>query len=182
MRELYSTSVGAGLATFLGRCGNFWWGFELLDHPRGQYCLILLAAIAINRILFPRTRWMWVFLMPLALNLVLMLPLFFPSAIASPETTETLRVLHFNLDRHNTNFTGVAGYIEQTPADIVFLQEVTPTWLSEIESQVSRYEVRFSRPQNDSQGVALLVPVEPTPNPSTGPKLDPTRLPMKSNT
>ncbi|MDY6939157.1 MAG: endonuclease/exonuclease/phosphatase family protein [Cyanobacteriota bacterium] len=151
-------AIGAGLVTFCGLFGNIWWVFELLDHPRGQYCLILLGAIAVNTI--SQTRWVWVLLVPLALNLALILPLFLPSA-TPPQSAETLRVLHLNLDRHNTNFTGVARYIEQTDADIVFLQEVTPTWLTEIESQVSRYEVRLSRAQNDTQGVALLVPVEP---------------------
>ena len=159
-------AVGTGLATFGGLFGRFWWGLELLDHPRGQYCLILLTAIAFNslpRMILP-TRWVWVFLVPLVLNFALILPLFVPSHPVSTQTEDTLRVLHLNLDRHNTNFAGVAGYIQQTDADLVFLQEVTPTWLSEIESQVSRYNIRLSRPQNDSQGVALLVPVESSPN------------------
>lgn len=196
-------AVGAGLATFCGLFGRLWWGLELLDHPRGQYCLILLTAIAANvatstRTLvkvgrgsiggrgsrggkntgdfhndpngygdcyrLPLTLWVWVFLVPLVLNFALILPLFVPSLPVSTQTEDTLRVLHLNLDRHNTNFAGVAGYIQQADADIVFLQEVTPTWLSEIESQVSRYNIRLSRPQNDSQGVALLVPVESSPN------------------
>ena len=98
-------AVGTGLATFGGLFGRFWWGLELLDHPRGQYCLILLTAIAANvatstRTLvkvgrgsiggrgsrggkntgylhnypngygdcyrLPPTRWVWVFLVPLA--------------------------------------------------------------------------------------------------------------------
>ena len=109
-------------------------------------------------------RWVWVSIVPLVVNFALILPLFVPSILVSTQTEDTLRVLHLNLDRHNTNFAGVAGYIQQTDADIIFLQEVTPTWLSEIESQVSRYTARLSRPQNDSQGVALLVPVESSPN------------------
>ena len=82
-------------------------------------------------------RWVWVSIVPLVVNFALILPLFVPSILVSTQTEDTLRVLHLNLDRHNTNVAGVAGYIQQTDADIIFLQEVTPTWLSEIESQDS---------------------------------------------
>ena len=44
-----------GLATILGLFGSQWWIFEVLDHPRFQYCLILAIAMIIGGI--DRQKW-----------------------------------------------------------------------------------------------------------------------------
>jgi endonuclease/exonuclease/phosphatase (EEP) superfamily protein YafD len=154
-------AVAVGLATFLGFLGNLWWGFELLDHLRLQYVWMLLLVLLVNA--FVRMPWVWGLGIPLGLNLALILPLFWnPIQIENLPTEGTLKILHVNLDRHNSQFDRAINYIQSQEADVVFLQEVTPTWFKRIESDLPKYRVVLSRPQTNSQGVAMLVPITPS--------------------
>lgn len=38
----------AAIASFLGLLGRLWWKFELLDHPRPQYCLGLFLGLLVG--------------------------------------------------------------------------------------------------------------------------------------
>jgi endonuclease/exonuclease/phosphatase (EEP) superfamily protein YafD len=102
------------------------------------------------------------------LNLALIVPLFFTSgqnsflqqANLSPSTT--LRILHANLDHDNQDTTKAIQYLEAQDVDLVLLQEVTSKWLAALEADVSRYRVVKSLPLENSQGIAMLVPVKPS--------------------
>jgi endonuclease/exonuclease/phosphatase (EEP) superfamily protein YafD len=157
---------GAAIATILGFAGSQWWLFELIEHLRPQYCLILVAAIVVGGIC--RQAWCFVWCLPLVLNLALIVPLFFTSgqnsfleqANLSPSTT--LRILHANLDHDNQDTTKAIQYLEAQDVDLVLLQEVTSKWLAALEADVSRYRVVKSLPLENSQGIAMLVPVKPS--------------------
>ncbi|MBW4543168.1 MAG: hypothetical protein KME25_01775 [Symplocastrum torsivum CPER-KK1] len=41
---------GAAIATVLGFAGSLWWVFELIEHLRPQYCLVLVTALVIGGI------------------------------------------------------------------------------------------------------------------------------------
>jgi endonuclease/exonuclease/phosphatase (EEP) superfamily protein YafD len=156
-------AAAAGLASILGCFGNLNWVLELCQHPRLQYCWILLLAVAINAI--DHNKYVWLYALPLGLNLALILPLFWGNI--QPRNTrsnaDSLKVLHVNLDRNNTQYDAAVQYIQQQSADIIFLQEVTPQWFDRIRTQLPNYRVILSQPQKDSQGVAMMLP--PTPNP-----------------
>lgn len=155
---------GAAIATLLGFAGNLWWVFDLLDHPRPQYCLILVAALVVGGI--SRRAWSFAWCLPLALNLALIVPLFF----TSPQTSQveqanrvpgsTLRLLHVNLDHDNQDTSQAIRYIEAQNVDVVLLQEVTSRWLTTLQSNLSRYRVFTAFPQENSHGLAMLVPVK----------------------
>ena len=152
---------GATIATILGFAGGLWWIFELLDHPRPQYCLILVSAIVVGGIY--RQSWSFVWFIPLLLNLALILPLFFaPSDKVSQVKDTPLRVIHINLDRHNLDTTPAIDYINKQDADLIFLQELTSKWLADLKSNLSRYQIVTSLPKENSQGVAMLVPIQPS--------------------
>ncbi len=156
-------AAAAGIASLLSCFGYLNWVLELCEHPRLQYCWILLLAVVINVI--DRSKYAWVFALPLGLNLALILPLFWGNIGAQntlPNAT-SLKVLHVNLDRHNTQYDAALKYIQQQPADIIFLQEVTPKWFDRIQTQLPNYRLILSQPQKDSQGVAMMLP--PTANP-----------------
>jgi endonuclease/exonuclease/phosphatase (EEP) superfamily protein YafD len=156
-------ATAAGLASILGCFGHLNWVLELCQHPRLQYCWILLLAIVVNAVF--HSKYTWVYALPLGLNLALILPLFWGN-IALPNSrsiADSLQVLHVNLDRHNTQYDAAIQYIQNQPADLIFLQEVTPKWFDRIRTQLPNYRIIFSQPQNDSQGVAMMLP--PTPNP-----------------
>jgi endonuclease/exonuclease/phosphatase (EEP) superfamily protein YafD len=157
---------GAAIATILGFAGSQWWLFELIEHLRPQYCLILVAAIVVGGI--SRQAWCFVWCLPLVLNLALIVPLFFTSGQnsfleqANPSPSTTLRILHANLDHDNQDTTKAIQYLEAQDVDLVLLQEVTSKWLMALESKVSRYRVVKSLPLENSHGIAMLVPVKPS--------------------
>ena len=157
---------GASVATVLSLAGNLWWVFELFEHPRPQYCLILIVAIVVGGI--SRQAWSFVWCLPLLLNLVLIVPLFFSSPQGSylqPANLipgSTLRLLLVNLDHQNQDTSPAIQYIESQNIDVVLLQEVTSRWLSTLQSNLSRYRVATSLPRENSTGVAMLVPTTPS--------------------
>lgn len=155
------TAGAATIATILGFAGGLSWIFDLMDHPRPQYCLILVFAIVIGAIY--RQAWSFLWLIPLILNLVVILPLFFaPTDIVSQIKNTPFRIIHINLDRHNLNTTPAIDYMEKQDVDLIFLQEVTSKWLTSLESNLSRYRIVTSLPQENSLGVAMLVPIQPS--------------------
>jgi endonuclease/exonuclease/phosphatase (EEP) superfamily protein YafD len=161
-------AIFAAIATILGFLGRQWWVFQLLDHLRVQLSLILLLAILLNGIKY--RFWSLAFSLPLFLNVLLILPLFIPpsqniNAVQGNNTDQnSLQLLHLNLDRNNTNYTPTLQYLDQQNADLIFLQEVTPAWLNQIESNLTRYRVVESRPLKNSHGVAFLVPTNLPPS------------------
>jgi endonuclease/exonuclease/phosphatase (EEP) superfamily protein YafD len=157
---------GAAIATLLGLAGSLWWVFELLDHPRPQYCLILVIALVVGGI--SRQAWSFVWCLPLVLNLALIVPLFLTSAqgfqpdrALAPEGA-TLRILHATLDNENPDTTPAIQYLESQDADLILLLEVTPRSLTKLKSALSRYQVVASEPRENSQGSAMLLPMKPS--------------------
>jgi endonuclease/exonuclease/phosphatase (EEP) superfamily protein YafD len=152
----FAAGFGA-IASFLGLMGRFWWGFELLDHPRPQYCLALVAGLLAGLLL--KQWWAVVWLIPLTFNLALLAPLFFaPSSVQQALIAPSLRLLHINLDRNNTNPDLAIRYLKQQSVDLLFLQEVTPAWLTQLQSQLSEYRVVKAEALENSLGSAVLVP------------------------
>ncbi len=158
-------AIGATVATLLGFASNFWWGFELLEHPRLQYCQILLITLGIGGILRQRYSLVWLF--PLTINLVIVAFLFFPPHYNQPSPeigapANNLRVLHANIDRNNSQVNRAIEYIDSQAVDLVLLQEVTPSWLMQLQNQLQNYQLITAEPREDSQGSALFLPVSPT--------------------
>jgi len=131
-----------------------------MEHFRPQYCLILVVAIVIGGI--SRQAWCFIWCVPLALNLALILPLFFTSAQVQSAPNNTLRILHANLDHDNQDTTQAIEYIKSQKLDLVLLQEVTAKWLNAIQSNLSQYQIIKSLPLENSQGWTMLLPVKPS--------------------
>ncbi|MEO0868314.1 MAG: endonuclease/exonuclease/phosphatase family protein [Cyanobacteria bacterium J06642_11] len=144
------------LATVLGLAGDLWWRFELLDHFRWQYCWLLLLPLAIG--IWQRQRWAVVWLVPLAINGALILALAWPSARVG-STTETLTVFHANIDHKNPQPAAAIEYVNQQTADIIFLQEITPTTLPQIVQGLTHYQLVAAEPKTNSHGSAMFVPL-----------------------
>lgn len=146
----------AAIATVLGCAGRWWWGLELLDHPRPQYCLLLLPALLLGGLL--RQRWSLIWLIPLLLNLGLLSPLFLPASQgAAPLSSTALRLLNVTLDHDHPGKTGQAiAYINEQPADLVWLLEVTPTSLTQLKSDLKGYRIIAAEPRENSHGSVLL--------------------------
>lgn len=163
---VHLAAAGAAIATILGFAGSLWWVFQLFEHPRPQYCLILISAIVVGGI--SRQAWSFAWCLPLFLNLTLLVPLFFTTpqdsylAAANHVPGSTLRLLLVNLDHENKDTTSAIKYIESQSVELVLLQEVTSRWLAVLQSNLSRYRVAMSLPRENSTGVAMLVPTTPS--------------------
>lgn len=155
---LYLVASAVAIASLLGFAGSFWWIFELLEHFRPQYCLILIPAIIVAAI--SRQVWCFLWFIPLALNLALILPLFFSSNQIPPSPKNTLKILHSNLDHDNPNTNPAIEYLKTQDANLLFLQEVTSKWLTALETNLPQYRVVKSLPLENSQGWAMLLPVQ----------------------
>lgn len=150
-----------GLATILGLFGSQWWIFEVLDHPRFQYCLILAIAMIIGGI--DRQKWSFLLGIPFALNLVAIVPLFFhPNLPVS--SSIPLTILHANLDRDNRQYDRAIDYISSQKADLIFLQEATPAWLNKLNTGLKNYKLHTVLPLDNSLGIAMLVPTSASQN------------------
>ena len=150
------------LATVLGLAGTKFWIFEVLDHPRLQYSLILAIALIVGGIY--RQKWSFLFGVPFALNLVAILPLFFHPNLPVSSNSIPLTIFHANLDRHNLEYARAIEYVSSQKADLIFLQEVTPTWLNKLKSDLTNYKLHTALPLENSLGVAMLVPISAAPN------------------
>lgn len=154
---IHVAAAFGAIASFLPLIGQFWWGFELLDHPRPQYCLALVAGLLVGWAL--KQPWSLVWLIPLTLNLVLLEPLFFaPLSVGKAIDSPSLRLLHANLDRYNATPDLAIRYLRQQSVDLMFLQEVTPDWLARLQSALSEYRVVKAEALENSHGSAVLVP------------------------
>ncbi len=145
-----------GLATILGLFGSKWWIFEVLDHPRVQYCLILAIALIIGGI--DRQKWSFLLGIPFVLNLVAIVPLFFHPNLPVSSNSIPLTIFHANLDRHNRQYDRAIEYISSQKADLIFLQEATPAWLNKLNTGLKNYKLHTVLPLDNSLGIAMLVP------------------------
>ncbi|MBL1174843.1 endonuclease/exonuclease/phosphatase family protein [Pantanalinema sp. GBBB05] len=146
----------AMIATVLGCAGRWWWIWELLDHPRPQYCLLLLPALLLGSL--RRQRWSLIWIIPLLLNLGLVSPLFLPTNQTAAGLETTLRLLNVTLDHDYPDRTEQAiAYIDRQTADLVWLLEVTPASLVQLRSELKHYQLVAAEPRENSHGSALLL-------------------------
>ncbi len=139
----------AALGLFLGSI----WPFELLSHFRLQS----LVALAIASPLMFLLRRSTLAIVCLAFALVLaasLLPYYVPRPALASDAQ--LKLLSFNLNIANENFTGVRDYITQQQADVVFLMEFSPRWVDELVELKKLYPHQIIIPREDEFGLALF--------------------------
>ena len=160
--NVFSIMLGLAitLATVCGLAGELWWRFDLLDHFRWQYCWMLLFPLLLG--LWKRQRWSLIWLVPLALNSVLVFSLAWPVGVFQPSvsTEPNLTILHANIDHKNPQPSQAIEYVNNQVADIVFLQEITPTTLPLIVDQLKNYRLVAAEPKTNSHGSAMFVPLD----------------------
>jgi endonuclease/exonuclease/phosphatase (EEP) superfamily protein YafD len=152
----------AAIASFLGFLGKLWWKFELLDHPRPQYCLGLCLGLLAGWGL--QQWWSLIWLVPLGIDIFLLAPLFLPLPKPDrPSPKPTLRLLHANIDRHNPEPDRVICYLQQQSVDLLLLQEITPAWLARLQAELPNYQVLKAEAFDHTMGSAVLVNKQDSP-------------------
>lgn len=139
----------AALGYFLGAI----WPFELFSHFRLQS--IAALAVATLLMLFLRRRILAaVCLVSSLLLAVTLLPYYYPRVTRAPDAQ--LKLLSFNVNTANENFSGVRDYLAQQQADVVFLMEVNSRWVDELSDFKKTYPHQIIIPREDNFGIALL--------------------------
>ncbi|HFC12893.1 MAG TPA: hypothetical protein ENJ56_08625 [Anaerolineae bacterium] len=145
----FSAAIALSAATGLGFFGSLCWVFGLLDHLRPYYVLGLVVVGIV--LLWQRSRWGWLLILPLAINLFLLAPLFMP---AQTQPAPAFTITHINLDKDK-----VAGleYAARSGSDIVLLQELTPALAGMLTTTLPAYALVLAHPLWNTHGSALLV-------------------------
>ncbi len=155
---LWATGLGATVSTCLGLAGSWHWLFDLFSHFTWYYAWTL----AVTAVAAGATRSWWACLgaVPgLVVNLMLLAPLYaaVPAAAHDPPPHPAIRLLHINVHTTNTQHEAVIRYINQSGADLVFLQEVNERWMAQIAATDGTYRLAAASPREDNFGIAALV-------------------------
>jgi len=160
------TSAGKFVAYFALCClsagciapwiGRVWWVFDLASHFMLPYWMVAL-------LLTSAFLWLRCWKSAAVAALLLMLvswqvgPYVLPLAREGPTRDRTYQVLHLNLLHNNSHIEEVSLLIEQSSADVLLLQEVTPRWGSELsESLAKMYPHQVYQPRSHAFGIWLL--------------------------
>ncbi len=163
------TNVLAGFAiifTTLSLAGRKWWVFALMEHSRVQYSLILVIALFVSLLTLKKRINIWTILCSIALsiNLILIFPLFIPvnqnSTQALNTPPQTIRVIHATLDNKKPDATKAIEYLNKQETDILFLLEVTPQSLTQLNKGLTNYRLLAAQPEYNSHGIAFFIPEE----------------------
>ena len=130
------------------------WALDLFNHLRAHYLLLMLVAallVGLDR----RWRWLLVALLIASIDAVLIGPLYLGSGRPAGTSDARLRLLHFNLLSSNTAHSEVVHYLAASGADLLFLQEVSPSWAERLQG-VPGYQNLASKPRSDNFGIAIL--------------------------
>jgi endonuclease/exonuclease/phosphatase (EEP) superfamily protein YafD len=129
-------------ATVVAFAASAWWVFDILTSYRPQFALILIIAVVVLAAL-RCWRTLVVAIVALALNAVVVAPVFTghqrPAAVASP----LLTIAHLNLQSRPGDLPGIHRWLESSPADIiVFLHTATRT-ANSLRNGVGQYRMIY---------------------------------------
>ncbi len=149
------------LGSLLGFLGGWFWLFDLFSHFRWQYVLMLLAVGLVAGV--TRRKWLGLAVVPpLAINVVLVLPLWWggaPQAMeGAADEAGRLRVIQFNVLKHNAQKAAALAWVAEQQADVVVLQEVDDAWIAAAEAGLPGYvKLNNAVARDDNFGMAMFV-------------------------
>ncbi|MCG8352832.1 MAG: endonuclease/exonuclease/phosphatase family protein [Chloroflexales bacterium] len=113
--------------------GQFYWGFDVLSHFNLQYTAGLGLCMLTGLFLQYRRLSTLVLLPALLVNIAILAPFFLPQASAHPSASTPLRIVSINVFTENEAHDAVIDFIVETNADIVFLSEVEPALMAQLD-------------------------------------------------
>ncbi len=153
---LTAAALLTGFASMVGFFGSLHWLADLCSHFRVQYVIALTGAAALL-ILFPAHRRMAAVIGLLAaVNLAVILPYYLNKPAAPAAAGSSLRALLLNVHTRLGDVDSVAAVIRNVDPDILVLEEVTSTWLVDLQPVLSRYPHSIHEAREDNFGIALF--------------------------
>jgi endonuclease/exonuclease/phosphatase (EEP) superfamily protein YafD len=156
-------ALGVIAGSALGYLGGLAWWLDLLAHFRLHYVLAA-GGIAILALVMRRWYCLALAIMGIACNLWLLWPLYTsPVATDAAQAGPALKLLHFNVKTRNRDTAALMRYLEQSEADLIFVQEASRRWLDPLRD-VKGYRLERAHPRDDNFGIAMLVadPLDPS--------------------
>lgn len=154
------------LASFLPLVHNDYWVFKILEYPRVQKLVLILAALA-----------GWLSFMPVddTLNKILLIGLgcsalyliykILPYTILTQkemkyasdyQNDDSIRIFAANVFQDNKEYEKLLNQIKQTAPDIIFLLETNGEWTSAIQSLKNDYPYSLHEPLENTYGLNLF--------------------------
>jgi endonuclease/exonuclease/phosphatase (EEP) superfamily protein YafD len=144
----------AGTASLLGFLGAYHWFLDLCSHFRMQYVLGL-GLVSVLLLVFKRWRTAAASGVLAALNLGVILPLYFGEPSVPVTKERPVRALLANVNTQTGDAEAVAAAIRQWEPDIIVLEEVNARWLSKLKPVLSGYGYFRQEPRDDNFGIGL---------------------------
>ena len=150
---LYLTTLGVTIATLIGFLGRLWWRFDLFNHFRAQYALILVVCTTLffSVGLIPEALWAGFFLL---VNLLQIAPFYLRPGHAFA-TGKVYRTLLSNVLEPNREFHKLSQVIEREQPDFILLLEVDQRWLEELSPAMTAYPNTLSQMWENKYGLAF---------------------------
>lgn len=147
-------AAGLAAASVAGIVGRWWWLLDLCSHFRLQYAVL---ALPVGFVLASQRAWRWALVAAVVftLNTALVLPLYWGGASNIDNERPTLRLVVFNANYNNTNYTEVANYLSSANADVIILVEATTAMRAQLEQTLSSY-ASFGDTRTDAFGMLAL--------------------------
>ena len=139
-------------ATLLGSVHRY---LELFSHFRLQY-LIASAVLLIAFLVLRRRPEIAALAATLLLNASLVMPWYSLPGTRAVAGGPTLALLLANVYTRNDRYEALSSLIDETQADVVVLQELTPAWLSNLEPALVDYAFRLAIPRDDAFGIGIF--------------------------
>ena len=141
--------------TILGFWGGVWWVFDVTSHFRVQY-FILLTIFALLSALGRRPQQTVIAIVFALVNFFQVSSFSVSESIASPQESNTIRILKVNLRDDNSDFEKVRALIRETNADLVLVEEYNKTWRKELKGVLSYYAYEIISHRHDGWGIGLF--------------------------
>lgn len=146
-----AVTVVFSLATFADAMHRY---LELFSHFRLQYFFVALLLALVLALM--RARWWAVTLMLVTLiNAAPLAPWYFTGTKTAPPSNPTLTILQANVYGGNHRTQRLLDLIETEQPDVIFLQEVTDTWVAAMDQVADRYPYAHAIPRHDNFGIAV---------------------------
>lgn len=135
--------TGLSLTSYIG------WNpyLELASHFKLQYLVVSLLCILL---LFSdrRKTWLFVALFCLSIQLIEILPWYFPPSWMGNLETHDLRILSSNVYARNRNYEKVLSLVKDEKPDIAVFQEVDTRWAPQLQALSSTFPFTFQAPDD----------------------------------
>ncbi|MDH3499808.1 MAG: endonuclease/exonuclease/phosphatase family protein [Acidimicrobiia bacterium] len=142
--------------TLAGFFGSWYWGFDIIANARYQYFLAALPVLLIGGLRRDRVV-LGVATAVLVANAVPMAPIFFGSGAEPSASSDSLRVLTFNVFHRNANFDEIIDVLETSDADVIFVHELSQALRRTIESELDGYAFAMEDGWGFASGSGALV-------------------------